>query len=441
MARKTPLLPPPPTHPDEPPFVCIEINQSWIPYVIGALRPMRYPEYWAGTLEENRTARKDANNLINQLAIAGNCMDDNCCPDVPSIVTILHQVSSDGSTLEMSVDNGETWVQDNTDPRTQVVSTPAPIGSVASNKCEAADNMVQGLMELQVQVSNSASGTGSLQEIALEVITTILALLLLPPVGAAALLVIVFGLIKHFLALGKANYDALFTLENWDRVRCALYCNLEEDGKITTAGFIEAKRQIFTTVPGDNNPNGAAANIVDLMNMINIQGLNLFAYTYQGSGADCSSCECVECELDYDFQLLPFYWLLSDVKGSWEVGANKGWKSTYHTHSDTDYYSAFVEITFYKPCFAGYFHFDFFITDDPNRNARGSFDKLVEVNGVKTWTQNGFNVSTGSPGAHSDTFVLSQGATERIFGVRFSILNVGKPVGHYINHLSIDNIP
>src|SRR5512147_317295 len=127
MARKTPLLPPPTTHPDEPPFACIEINQSWIPYIIGALRPMRYPEYWAGTLEENRTARKDVNNLINQLSIAGECGDMECCFITETTTVILHQVNSVTLQLEISVDGGQTWTPDPESPVNQIASQPSPI--------------------------------------------------------------------------------------------------------------------------------------------------------------------------------------------------------------------------------------------------------------------------------------------------------------------------
>lgn len=402
---------------------------------------MKYPEYWAGTLEENRTARQDVGNLINQLAIAGDCMDDNCCPDVPSTVTILHRVASDNSSLEMSIDGGETWLPDNTDPRGQVMSTPAPVGSVAASKCEAAANIVQGLMEAQTVISDTLSAGGSLQTLALEVITAILALLLLPPLGAAVLLTIVFGLIRHFLAMGQAAYDALFTAENWDRVTCAFYCAMDDDGKLSASGMETAKRIIYKNVPGQNSPTGAAQNIVELINFVGLAGLNLFAYTYQADGANCDDCECPTCEIDYDFQVLPFYWVLDDVKGTWELGANKGWKSIYKVTTDQTYYVAKIEQTFVEPCFAGYLHLSFFITDHPDRNARVGFDRLLMVDNVLTWENNGFNISPGEPGAHSDTVVFSSQFSTPVYGFRLTVLNIAKPVGHYLSSVAIDNTP
>lgn len=437
MAEKANPLPIIPYRSDEPPFACLEINEHWLPFLYAAVYPSRYPEAWLGTLEENKQARLDVLALLNQFQKAEDCMTDNCCPEVPSVTVILHRLSSDGTTLEMSIDNGETWTPDNADPRSQIPVTPPPVPGISNTVCDAAANIVQGLQEAQTLISNTASGQGTLQEITLNVILAILSFLFLPPAGAALLVVLVAGLVRRFLDMGKENYDALFTEERWDIVRCAFACALQDDGKLSNEGMSEAKNYIYMHIPGDNTPNGAAQNIVDVINFVGLAGLNLCAYTFQSSGANCDDCECDECLFDLDFEVLPYYWLLYNARGSWRAGENNGWRTTYFQHTDQDYYIAVVEKVWTKPCFAPYCHFEFFITDSPNTNARASYQTREKIDGEYVWSDAGYNIGTGGVGSHSGTEIFSLGGYTPMYGVRFTLLNIGQPVGHFINRLQL----
>lgn len=435
MPRKPPLLPPPATHPDEPPFACPEINKGWIPYIIGALRPMKYPEYWAGTLEENRQARQDVANLIHQLSIAGGCMEDNCCPDVPSTVTTLHRLSTDGTTLEMSVDDGVTWVPDNADPRSQVQTTPAPVPGIASTKCDAAENMVQGLKEAQELISNTAAAGGTLQEITLNVILAILSFLFLPPAGAALLVVLVAGLVRKFLDMGQENYDALFTEDNWDRVRCALYCGMDDDGKLSGAGMAETKRYIYRHIAGNNTPNGAAQNIVDVINFVGLPGLNFIAYTGQATGANCNACECDDCQISYDFRTLPFSWLFQGVHGTWVP--ETGWKSTYRTNDGTNtFYTAELEYIFGKPCTALGVDLEWLMADGSPGVQHAYFHTLRKVGEEMVW-DSGYNLQPGT-GSHHEAFPFAN-AGNPAYGFRFGVVNIDAPASHYLQKVEIGN--
>lgn len=435
MAKKTPLLPPPVAHPDEPPFACIEINMGWIPYVIGALRPMKYPEYWAGTLEQNRTARQDVSNLINQLSIAGDCMDDNCCPDVPSVVTILHRLSPDGTTLEMSVDNGETWVQDNTDPRSQILSLPPPVPGVAATVCDAAENIVQGLKHAQQIISDQSAGGGTLFEIAIELVAALFGLFFLGPVAAGLLVVIAAAIIKSVLQIGKEAYDDLFTGNVWDIVRCAFACSLEDDGTITADGVTNAKHEIYKNIPGDNNVFGAAQNVVDLVNFVGLAGLKFLAATGNSSGADCSACECATCSLVLDFRELPYSWLANGVVGKWELG--DGWRSTYKTIVEgIEYFTAQYEYRFLKPCSPDHVYLTWTMGDPRQGSPRAYWHTLRKVDGELVWDE-GFNLQPGI-GEHVEGFPFN-GA--EIYGFRFGVLNIGDGADHFIQRVAIDEPP
>lgn len=433
MAQKDAPLKIIPFRPDETPTVCIEINMHWIPFLIAAVYPSRYPEAWLGTLEENKQARQDVLELIRLFMEAFDCgMSSDCCPENLTII-IQHQLAADQSSMEMSIDGGQTWLPDSTDPRAQIPETPAPVGSVVATKCDAAENIVQGLQEAQVIISNTASGEGSLQEIALEVITAILAFLLLPPAGAAILLTVVIGLVRHFLALGKANYDALFTSEHWDIVRCAFFCALDDNGKLSAAGMNGAKIYIYQHMPGDNHPNGAAQNHVDLINFVGLAGLNLIAYTYQSSGANCSACECDTCEHDLDFKTEPFYWLADDIKGSWVSGS--GWKSSYKTvDGGGTHYIAQYEMIFATPCTAESVHLEWTIADWLSGQAHAYFHKLTQVGNELVW-DGGYNISPGL-GNHSEGFVFAS-AENPVYGIRFGVVNDIVKVDHFLERITI----
>lgn len=416
-------LPPPTTFPDDEPLVCIKLNAAWIPYIIGAIRPMKYPEYWAGTLEENRFARQCFALLVHQLSVIDGCEDDmsgcDCFEEI--VTTILHRLSSDGSTFELSVDGGETWVPDPADPRSSIPDVPSPNTPGSKAKCDAADNIVQGLKEAQTIISDTASGEGSLQALAIEIVTALLALLLLPPAGVVLLVPLIIGIVRHFLSMGKAAYDALFTEERWDIVRCAFYCAVNDDGHLSAEGMQRAKNYIYSHIPGDNTPTGAAQNIVDVINFVGLAGLNLIAMTYQASGADCSDCECENCVGDFQFQTLPYHWMLSAVSGTWQAG--KGWTNTKFDNI-SEYYT---QITIpMQGCYDMKWQVQFHHEQAPFDHKGIDFLYEDAVTGEKTWTANGFNLGGGEVEVTGEG---STSATLRTWAARITLVSVNGSIG------------
>ena len=57
-------LPVPGVHPSDSPTVTITVNETWIPYIVGALETFKSPSYWAGTPEEVEEAVQQSHDLL-----------------------------------------------------------------------------------------------------------------------------------------------------------------------------------------------------------------------------------------------------------------------------------------------------------------------------------------------------------------------------------------
>lgn len=79
-------LPRPTVDPDQPETVCIELNREYIPYIIGALETLIYPDMFVGTTPEQQLAKDRFENLILMFMLAKECdpclnCDDDCAGD------------------------------------------------------------------------------------------------------------------------------------------------------------------------------------------------------------------------------------------------------------------------------------------------------------------------------------------------------------------------
>jgi len=288
-------LPPPPAHPDEPPFVCVQINQSWIPYIIGLLRPAKFPEYWSGTLAENRNARRDVQNLIYQFQNREDCGDmasnQDCCIDIQ----VLTQVNVDTGNIEISIDNGLTWQPKGGTVKTFIPNPVPPVTSgVSANKCDAATN---GMAQFQYWIDHTSD--------AFDIAVTLLefAILVAGIIANAVLLIVTGGGITAFEAAifevlgaalaavwagGKTLFANYWTVEVKDNLVCALYCHIGEDGSFTEAQFQAFRRNIRDVMPA-----GAAKTLfLGFIDSVSRQGLNSMCASGATGDADCSDCSC-----------------------------------------------------------------------------------------------------------------------------------------------------
>jgi hypothetical protein len=287
-----PPLTPPPCHPDEPPFVCIQINTSWIPYIIGLLRPAKFPEYWSGTLDENRNARRDVQNLIDQFQVMESCEDmTNCCLDL----YIIQRVNVDTGNVEISIDGGTTWQPAPGSLPTKIIEPAPPVTSgTSATKCDAATNameQVQGWIDHVTLAFDIAAG---LVDFAIAVASAILdAILLILSEGAltaaeAQIIAIITGAITAIWEGGKAIFADYWTPEIKDDILCSLYCTIGEDGHFTDAQFAAFRQKISAKLPGG----AAKALFLGFIGSVGRQGLNAMAASGNSALADCAHCAC-----------------------------------------------------------------------------------------------------------------------------------------------------
>jgi len=286
---------PPSSHPDDDPKVCIEVNVGWIPYLIGMVWPAKYPEYWAGTLEQNRTARKDVMTLMAIIQSAKECEMASCCVDDKQKTV---RVDPATGMLVQSYDGGVTWKPATGGLQSVIVEPVPPVTSgVSATKCDAATN-VGGQVDAWInQVTDDFDTATSLLEFGLAVLEAILVAvvtilsagtltaveaLVLPTIGAA---------LFAAWAAGKTLFVAYWTTEIKDKILCAAYCNIGEDGSFTDAQFTAFWNKCNSQLP----PSPAKMLFMGFMSSVGRQGLNAMAATGLSADSDCSQC-CAACE-------------------------------------------------------------------------------------------------------------------------------------------------
>jgi len=295
---------PTPFHPDEPPFVCVKLNKHWIPYLIGALKPLKYPEYWAGTLEQNRQARWDTNNLIWRLMIAVECGEDEvtidyCCEDMPR----ERRVNPITLQFEISFDGGETWLPDPEGLDGQIVEQPPPVTSgVSATKCDAATNGKQHIEDIIASVHTNLATGGTILSFALAVAEAILAIILFfASAGALAALATAlatacWAAFQGVYNIGLTAFDDYWTSDERDKILCALYCNISDNGSFDQVGY----DKFLSDWKADATPSLAFNAVFTATKAVGLKGLNNMCSYGEAADADCSDCECNEpCDLSH----------------------------------------------------------------------------------------------------------------------------------------------
>lgn len=285
-------LPPPNVHPDEETLICVEFNEIWRGYIIALLRPALFPEFWGGTLEENRQARRDVQNLIHQFLLAEDCsMAKDCCQDVQ----IIQRVNSETGRLEVSDNGGETWKPSPNDPITNIVEQPPPVtGGVSGNKCDAASNGLEHVKDWVARVSTNFDIAVTFLEFAAAVIIAIadLVLIYLTGGGFTAFQTEIFALLGGLMTViwnaGKEAWDLYWTVDEYDRVLCALVCTIGNDGAFTDGQYTALIARIRSTMTGGP----AKLLFIGFLQSIGRAGVNNLCSYGNAADSDCSSCAC-----------------------------------------------------------------------------------------------------------------------------------------------------
>jgi len=90
-------VPPPDTEPDAAPLVCFQLNQSWLPYLVGAAMQLAQPAAWAASDPTAlQTVLDRATRLVEMIGDATGCAE------------MQFRLTS-GCVLQFSTDGGTTW--------------------------------------------------------------------------------------------------------------------------------------------------------------------------------------------------------------------------------------------------------------------------------------------------------------------------------------------
>lgn len=301
MKKKYDPLPIVGAHPEDEPLICIQLNEHWIPYLIGLLWPAKFPEYWAGTLDENRNARRDVINLIAILEQSLECgdMSNPCCDGSDLTIVVMNRITLDGR-LEISIDGGQTWTSDPNDPANTVVTYPPPVtAGVSLTKCDAASNGKQHIEDLIAGIHENLVQGGTAFDIGIAIALVVVGILLTvlgsPEAIPAAekILLGIFGAVQAVITVGVEAFDAYWDSDARDKILCALYCNIQDDGTFTSDGYFRFLSQMKTTEVASP----ALDIVMTSIKAVGLPGLNKFCAYGSSADADCSSCDC-NCNID-----------------------------------------------------------------------------------------------------------------------------------------------
>jgi len=276
----------------EEPTACIKINKTWLAQIQAMIRPASFPEWWAGTLSENRFARQQVRQLMYVLGLEEECGDMAICCE-PQIY--LYRLNPETGRQEKSSDGGVTWTPSGSDPIYSTQQQPPIVrDDVDTTKCDAASNFSEHFNDIIVGSSENLGTAVTIVELAGGLAALLLDIfIIIVTEGAGAALVVsisgaIFTGITAAFVEGKAAFDAYWTADRKDQIFCAAYCTIGDNGAFSQTQWEDFKHKVRATLTP-----GAALDMV--MTEVNAAGYvganNMASYGAAGSG-DCSDCHC-----------------------------------------------------------------------------------------------------------------------------------------------------
>ena len=221
-----------------------------------------------------------------------------CCV-VDITIHIIHRVNPDTGRLEVSNDDGTTWYPDPDDPVHMIPSLPPPVpAGVSATKCDAATNGAQHIYDLiagtKANLDNAISVfdlgvaiAGLALEIALVIFSGGAAAWALTP-QILALVGLIWGAARALFSMGAEAFDTYWDSDERDKILCALYCTIGDNGAFTDAQF-EAFMTRWKVV---GTPSPALDMMTGTIRGIGAKGLSQYAAYGNAADSDCSSCNC-----------------------------------------------------------------------------------------------------------------------------------------------------
>lgn len=197
--------------------------------------------------------------------------------------------------MEVSFDGGATWEAATSadDPRLAVPqSPPLPGPDGDEKKCVAASAGVKYFQDLQASLSASLESGIGLTALGV----AIGAILLIILSGGAALVIIALWMPLAIALVGitSAAFDAAFDMDVWERLRCNLFCHMEDDGSFDATSWQAVKAQVQ-----DDEAGLAEAFLYHIINSAGYKGLTAAIRSNPEATGDCDACGCAGgCDLD-----------------------------------------------------------------------------------------------------------------------------------------------
>lgn len=279
------------------PLCCLEIqvpdDPGWKSVVAGLLYEL---QYWFNWERDDANSGKECAAVWKQiyLDIDWNlmaCKNNDCCQE-PAIIRRINPATGNE---EQSTDGGATWRPAPGGWKPLIVVPVPPVTSgVAATKCDAATN-VSGQVNAWIDhVSDNFDTAVTLIEFGIGVIVAVAGAVLVVLTGGGLLpaeLALIAALSAGIYAAwgaGKAVFDAYWTTEIKDKILCAAFCNIGDDGSFSEAQFSDFWTEVNDELPGSP----AKILFMGFLSSVGRSGLCAMAATGMAADADCEDCEC-----------------------------------------------------------------------------------------------------------------------------------------------------
>lgn len=292
-------------------------SPEWIGTVTGALMSLIYSSEWKQTTGiTTEEAANRAREMFNEYLNSGNdgeCGDMACCDEKIK----EYRVNPTTGRPEVRYNGGD-WQPDPSDPQFGILAQPPIVGEgMPSTKCDAASNALQHFEDIVNGTSSNIATASSLFTFVVAIVTVLLEVFIIIVSGGAgsplALTIagMIWGAAQAVFTAGQAAFDDYWTTDALDKVLCALYCNIGENGQ-----FTENQYQAFLTDVRFELPSSPARDLVlTAITAGGAVGLSNMA-SYGGSAdSDCSECACGDCS-EYDFTTSEYDWEVYTVGGT-----------------------------------------------------------------------------------------------------------------------------
>lgn len=194
--------------------------------------------------------------------------------------------------------NGE-WVENpNADPRRQITLPPR---ITADTECDAAQSVVDAL---QTQISATIEAIDN----ASTLFTIAGIILSLFSFGVFAVFIsIALTIGDAMIAAGSTALEAALTPTVYDMLKCILFCEMDDQGRITADGLADVQERVTSEI------GGLAATVINsMLSLAGEGGISNLASLGTSTG-DCSGCDACPEEwcFRFDFTLSEFGWTIN----------------------------------------------------------------------------------------------------------------------------------